>query len=368
MDEVLWKLEPHTEAKHDILRRYLGAWYPIMGTYARNIGSDRLVYVDGFAGPGEYLGGEDGSPVIALKTLLQHALWSSKLRSLQYTFLFIEKIAEAADHLNTVLSRIPVPHNVSVHAEVGEFGTVIPELLNTLQRSGRRLAPAFVFVDAFGPTGFPMELLHRLLAYRESELLITLNLRSLDRLYLPVVERHPQIDLLYGTGDWRQCQGVAEPQSREDCLRNTYHTSLMKVPNVRVRDFRMINKHNQTSYYLVYATHHPKGLAVMKEAMSKVDPSGAFTYSDITNPNQPFLFGAEFDELHARNYAQELGSKNAGRAVGLEELRRATEEHEHYLRRHLTQALDILASENRAVPSSRKRGRGWPAGTTFRFP
>ncbi len=61
--DVLWALEPHTAAKHAILRRYLQAWFPIMAS-----ANARFLYIDGFAGPGEYSGGEDGSPVIALKT------------------------------------------------------------------------------------------------------------------------------------------------------------------------------------------------------------------------------------------------------------------------------------------------------------
>src|SRR5687768_1930123 len=65
--DVLWDLDPHTIAKHRILRRYVDAWLPIMASYPR-----RLVLIDGFAGPGRYRGGEDGSPVILLKAYLEH--------------------------------------------------------------------------------------------------------------------------------------------------------------------------------------------------------------------------------------------------------------------------------------------------------
>lgn len=51
--ETIWPLDPHTLAKHEILRRYLEAWFPIVGRY-----SHRIVYIDGFAGPGRYAGGE----------------------------------------------------------------------------------------------------------------------------------------------------------------------------------------------------------------------------------------------------------------------------------------------------------------------
>ena len=68
MQDVIWPIEPHTKAKHGILRRYLQAWFPIIAFS----GSPRLVYVDGFAGPGEYDGGEEGSPAIAMRTLIEH--------------------------------------------------------------------------------------------------------------------------------------------------------------------------------------------------------------------------------------------------------------------------------------------------------
>lgn len=64
-----WKIEQHTLVKHAILKAYLDAWFPILGgTYLK------LVYVDGFAGPGLYEEGQIGSPVIAIETALRHKL------------------------------------------------------------------------------------------------------------------------------------------------------------------------------------------------------------------------------------------------------------------------------------------------------
>lgn len=67
-DPTQWPLDPHTAAKHEILRRYLNAWFPILGTY-----NGRVVFLDGFAGPGIYSQGEPGSPIVALRTLLEPA-------------------------------------------------------------------------------------------------------------------------------------------------------------------------------------------------------------------------------------------------------------------------------------------------------
>jgi len=67
-DDTFWALEPHTRAKHEILRRHLDAWLPIMAS-----ANDRIMVFDFFAGPGRYLGGEQGSPIVALGALAEHA-------------------------------------------------------------------------------------------------------------------------------------------------------------------------------------------------------------------------------------------------------------------------------------------------------
>ena len=62
-----WDLVPHTAAKLNILSEYLKAWFPIVGQSQR---FDGVIYIDGFAGPGRYKQGEDGSPIIALKAAI----------------------------------------------------------------------------------------------------------------------------------------------------------------------------------------------------------------------------------------------------------------------------------------------------------
>jgi three-Cys-motif partner protein len=66
--DTLWPLDPHTLGKHLVLKAYLDAWFPIMGRW-----NGRILFIDGFAGPGEYKNGERGSPLIALKSLMDHA-------------------------------------------------------------------------------------------------------------------------------------------------------------------------------------------------------------------------------------------------------------------------------------------------------
>src|SRR5437667_12900872 len=89
---TLWQLEPHTRGKHLVLKGYLDAWFVIMGRW-----NGRILFIDGFAGPGEYEGGEPGSPLIALQSLRDHS--SRHLVSAEVRFLFIEKDPPRAEHL-----------------------------------------------------------------------------------------------------------------------------------------------------------------------------------------------------------------------------------------------------------------------------
>ena len=67
--DAVWPIEPHTKAKHQILEEYLKAWYPILSSW-----QGRVLYLDGFAGPGTYSGGEDGSPRLHILSI-PHVWW-----------------------------------------------------------------------------------------------------------------------------------------------------------------------------------------------------------------------------------------------------------------------------------------------------
>lgn len=95
--DTVWTLEPHTAAKHDLLRHYLKAWYPILARH-----SGRVIFLDGFAGPGIYEGGQSGSPIIAINTLLEHSYFPN-LNECEFVFLFIENNSERLDRLETEL-------------------------------------------------------------------------------------------------------------------------------------------------------------------------------------------------------------------------------------------------------------------------
>jgi three-Cys-motif partner protein len=91
---TVWNLEPHTAKKHEILRRYFEAWLPIMARW-----NGRVVYIDGFAGPGQYSLGEDGSPIVVLKAARDHTY---PIRS-ELVCIFVEDDPQRCTHLKNLL-------------------------------------------------------------------------------------------------------------------------------------------------------------------------------------------------------------------------------------------------------------------------
>jgi len=234
--DITWPIEPHTEAKHEILKYYLGAWFPILGTVY-----SRFLYIDGFAGPGEYIGGKDGSPIIALKVALQHKL-KKKFQhpSKELVFIFIEKDEAKYQNLIRKLNEFHLPGNFRISPYHASFEEVFEAIIAEIGEQNNRLAPSFVFIDPFGPTGFPMTLLSWLAKQPSTETLINFQYQSLNQWFLKDISKHKRLTELYGNERWRRALNISNPRQRENYLRESYQEALEEL-GWKVRPFRMEN-------------------------------------------------------------------------------------------------------------------------------
>ena len=283
---VLWRIDDHTRAKHEILRRYLEGWLPIMTSY-----NGRIIYLDGFAGPGEYERGEPGSPIIAIDTFLNHTY--TPIRSREVLFLFIEQDHSRCEHLKQLLAQRVLPATTLYEISEGNFDETMTELLTQLESQQLRLAPTFAFIDPFGYSHTPMNTIKRLMSHQKCEVLITFMYEEINRfLTADYTNKEAQYDALFGTSEWRLlAQTAGTVRERRDRLHNLYQNQLMQVAGIRyIRSFCMRNKRNTTDYFLFFGTNNSLGMKRMKESMWKVDPTGTYEFSDNTNPNQMLLF------------------------------------------------------------------------------
>ena len=277
--ETIWELDPHTAAKHAILREYLVAWIPILAKYNK-----RIIYLDGFAGPGKYKGGEDGSPLIALRAALEHVD-----RIGEMILAFCEKDKDRLDHLESIVERIDLPDKFRVDYAHSEYEQEINEALDALEEDGLNIAPTFAFIDPFGFSGVPMELNHRILSYPRTEVFVNFAVNPVQRfIEHPNDETRSEIARLIGTDISAEDLATA----RLPAIRDVYKERLQRVASF-VRSFEMYDVQNRPIYDLFFASNHELGYEKMKEAMWSVDTTGGFRFSDATDPSQMVLFSED---------------------------------------------------------------------------
>jgi three-Cys-motif partner protein len=350
--DTIWAVEPHTTAKHQILRKYLDAWLPILGKY-----NQRIVYIDGFSGPGEYVGGEPGSPIIALEAASTHR---SQLGG-ELVFWFVEERADRVAHLRSRIAALRLPAHFKIHAEQGTFAEELPSILAALDAEKPGAAPTFALIDPFGFAGIPYALINRLLRKNKSEVLITFMVDSINRwLTHPDDTIRTHIAETFGT---EQAVSIAFGSGdRANALKNLYQRQLQQVARF-VRYFEMRDRDNRVVYYLFFASNNSLGHVKMKEAMWKVDPMGDFTFSDATNPNQALLFSEHSIAPLVETLVRRFRRKGQ---VPIEQVETFVNDETGYLRKHMGEALLHLEAEGKLTIAETKtdgrkrRARSFP--------
>ncbi len=359
--DTLWPLDPHTLAKHEILKRYLGAWFPIISKRNR-----RIVYIDGFSGPGRYQGGELGSPIIALEVARNHR----KPIDGEVVFWFVEGRADRLEHLQQELAQIEVPAHFKVSANPGRFEQKFEAMLDSIDEKGKSLAPAFAFIDPFGFSGIPFELIERLMGYKSCEAFINFAVDPINRFL-----DHPDEAIVqhiveaFGTDEVR---AIAKSQGdRIYKLRELYQSRLKSVAKY-VRYFEMRDKRNRAQYLMFFASNDELGHLKMKEAMWRVDPYGDFSFSDATAQGQSVLFGAE--ETAIPQLAETLRKRYTGQAnLKVLIMRKFVENETSFLAKHMKAALRQEETENRIMVSElksdgkRRRKGSFPDEVTLKW-
>lgn len=297
-----WQLAPHTAAKLEILGAYLRAWFPILG-HSPNF--DRIIYIDGFAGPGRYKQDEDGSPIIALKAAL--GAINGGIHK-PFEFHFVERKRRAAAALNVNIGDLKRkrvwPDNIQVSVHVQQTFQEAYERHIRAQLQAHPRAAAFAFVDPFGWTGMPFKVLGELMKRPGTEVFVNFMFEEINR-FIAHPDQVYNFDTLFGCTEWRQV-GAMAGSLRKKFIVDLFRDQLRRRAGARfVRSFEMRNQRNATDYFLYFASNNRLGLSRMKEAMWRVDPGGGFMFSDATNFDQAILFQPKPDWRALRGFIVE---------------------------------------------------------------
>jgi three-Cys-motif partner protein len=314
----LWEAAPHTRAKIEIVSRYLYLWFEILG---RTKKINRLVYIDGFAGPGEYTNLPIGSPVAVLNQA-KRALFNadSPLRSKELRFHFIEKQKWVVEQLHGKLSAIKLQSQIRWRVHRGAFEEKIGAIVTDVREGHQDSVAIFCFIDPFGATGVPFRAVGEILASDTCEVLLNLDSDGIGRLMEAdeIQKNTEHLNQIFGDTDWRSEIGYGL-SIQQLCARvlAAYKRRLLALKNVRyVFAFAMNDKPGKLNYHLVFAGQHPKGLEKMKEAMKRIDQTGDYSFADDSVGQG--LLGFNFND--PGTFAQKMHQHFLGKTVAYDDV------------------------------------------------
>lgn len=317
--DTVWEAKNHTIAKHDILKSYLGAWVAILGRQlAKQVSSKgELRVFDAFAGPGIYENGEPGSPILAIETILDH---QAKLEC-PVRLTFIEESSERCDVLRQQVAirqdRIDACESIcSVKCFDGDCIVLIDRWIDDIENKSSKLGPAFFFLDQFGYSKVPMRMIKKIMRHEMCECLLFLNWSKFGR-FISDRTKWPALDTTFGGDDWKAALKVPS-QDLARTIQLIYKNALQQKADVKyVWHFAMCDERNQLAHWLFFCTNNLYGLEQMKKAMLRADSSGAFSFSDRSDPDQ-FQLLDYYDETALRN---DIVTRFKGTTVSVSEIK-----------------------------------------------
>ncbi len=270
---VRWKLEPQTAGKHRVLRAYLDAWLPILGSRPGPI-----LFVDGFAGPGRYLDGEDGSPIIALKAFRDHEAAPRIDGPVRFVFIELDEDRHAALKEEVAAMDPALPAKAEVYLYCDRFEKHVGETLDRLEAERRSVVPMLCMADPFGADGIPLSLFRRILQNEKSELFITVMAAFIRRFGEQAGFERVLMEL-YGDESWRPLVAIQDSAAKQRALLDRYEQRLRDAGAKYVLRFDLYDG-GVYVYTIYFATNSLLGCERMKDAIWKVMPDGNFEYRD----------------------------------------------------------------------------------------
>lgn len=357
---TIWELDSHSVGKHIVLKGYLDAWFPIMGSQ-----SGRILFIDGYAGPGIYTGGEEGSPLIAIRAYKEH----SALKNIQaeVCFVFIEKDKKRAEHLENLISDIDdLPPKSRTRVTHGVFDETMTQELDMLDNQRKNLAPAFVMIDPFGISGTPMSLIQRILRNPRSEVYITFMYEWINRFKgTPEFEQH--MDAFFGCSTRRQALVIDNPTQRKNYLYMLYEEQVRNAGAKHVVHFELYEGRRLVNA-IFFGTQSVTGCERMKRAIWNIAPWGDFAF--YGSKTQQLTLGLSSPDFEPLKQSLRLRFRGVGWVPIDDVIKYVSSDQTDYLVSHLRKGALIpmeKAKEIEIDESTRNRRKTYPKGTLIRF-
>ncbi len=283
-----------TIVKHIILEEYLHRWGYIITNGLKRAFNDAtrkgkrfeatLVYVDPFSSQGRYAdeksidGPVYGSPIIGIRALddireaaAQNAGFKPKVVSIlieidpeRHKALlktlelagYSKRVRETSDFFSLRSGDIAVIN--------GDFRDYADRLLDYTEQ---RYLWALYFLDPYGPSGIPMNIVRPIVVQENNDVIINHTFLTLQREFQP-----QHLDAMYGGNQWKViAESSEDPQTKEIRQIEAYVQTLQEHdPQLAIKfvPLKFPDK-ERTMFYLVLTTHDPTGALAINKILDK---------------------------------------------------------------------------------------------------
>lgn len=331
-----------SEVKAAIVTKYFWAWAKVIVPWAKR-STNKIAYIDLFAGPGRYKDGTQSTPLL----LLEQAIQDPDMRQMLVTIFNdankdLSRSLEEAIYSLSGIETLKYPPQVS-HFEVGEeIAGMFGEM---------RVIPTLFFVDPWGYKGLSLNLMGSVLKDWGCDCIFFFNYNRINMgLSNDLVREH--MDALFGRAradDLRARLELLRPHERELAIVEELVKALQDMGGKYVLPFRFVNdRGNRTSHHLIFVSKHVRGYEIMKEIMASEcsrTEQGVPTFE--YNPAERcfcFLFelSRPLDDL-----ADMLLSNFAGRTLNMQKIYESHHVGRRYIKRNYKDALRKLEAEGK---------------------
>jgi len=380
-DEQKLRKKGQTEMKHRILRLYLNPWISKISMV-----ESRLLFVDGFAGPGVYPDGSNGSPLIAMNMADKMLSSSEGINDRVESFdcVFIEADDDNYAKLENSVSRAKenVDSRINTWCIHGQFESWAEGFIENHQY--KRPPPSLVFIDPFGYSNIPFDLISELFQLRDQslELLITFMAGKMAQ-WMEDPSHQKAITEAIGSDEWKDSVTPDLGKDvRAERFSSIYQRQLKREADANfTMPFEMVEESKrQTCYYLIHVTNHWQGLKVMKETMFNAGADDEFAYlgPDHSGYEDDQLSFAEFGETEdfdqrIEEFASQLYSRYKGEEISFQDLLEETLDQNVFKAKHYRSAFRILESEGKLEVEHREhlpngnKSRGYGLDDLLKF-
>jgi three-Cys-motif partner protein len=339
--------------KSQIVAKYFDLWTKVVGSR-----SNKIAYLDIFAGPGRYNDQSKSTPLLILEKAVSDPQLSQKLVTIfnDISSDNVESLQESINNINNInkLKYSPRVLNHIVDANLAE-------LFNEM-----KLIPTLFFIDPWGYKGLSLKLINSVLKNWGCDCIFFFNYNRIRMgINNPKVRSH--MDDLFGkdTVDDLNIKlaSTNDLDERELIVVEELSQSLKNMGGKFVLPFTFKSvSGKRTSHHLIFVSKHFKGYDLMKSIMSNygeedIDGVSSFEYNPASI-RQPLLY--QFRERSLQNLKDSLLHDFSGNMLRLNDFYEKHSVDKPFTKKNYQEALRQLESEKLIItdpPATSRRVR-----------